>query len=251
MLTRLASIGLLLLAWGMPSVGSAYEVAAVPDGGSLTGSVRFVGTPPRLDPVPVKKNQEFCGRSAPNEALVVGPATGVRGSVILIEGVGRGKKAEGELILDNAQCRFAPHVAAVMAGSRAKIRNSDPVQHNAHGFLGRRPIFNSALSGKGRVVDVTSRLAQPGVMKVLCDVHTHMTAWIVVHDSPYFAVTDDKGHFRIDGIPPGKYAVTMWHEGFAPTGMDKDGRPLYEEVRAKREVTVAPGASVAVDFELK
>ena len=158
----------------------------------------------------------------PSETLVVGPNTGVKGSVILIEGVGGGRKAEGGLILDNA-----------------------------HGFLGPRPIFNSALSVKGRVVDVTTRLGQPGVVKVLCDVHTHMTVWIVVHDSPYFAVTDDQGHFKIDGIPPWEYWVTMWHEGFTPKGVDKDGRPVYEEWRLQREVTIPRGGSAAVDFEIK
>ena len=252
MLKTLFALSLFLAAgWATPTTARAYEVVPMPDGGSLTGSVKFGGTPPRLDPIPVKKNQDVCGPSVPNEALVVGPALGVRGSVILIEGVARGKKAEGELILDNARCLFVPHVAAIMAGESSKIRNSDPVQHNAHGFLGAQPIFNSPLSVKGRLVDVTSRLKQPGVVRVLCDVHTHMTAWIVAHDSPYFAVTDEQGNFKIDGIPPGKYTITMWHEGFLPRGTDKDGRPIYDEWRVTREVSVPRGGSVAVNFELK
>ena len=241
----------LVIGWGMPAEVPAYEVVPVPDGGSLTGSVRFAGAPPRLDPLPVRKNQDVCGQSVANEALVIGPNRGVKGSVILIEGVARGKKAEGELVLDNARCLFVPHVAAVMAGAPARIRSSDPVLHNAHGILGGKTIFNSALSVKGRVVDITSKLKQPGVVKVLCDAHTHMFAWIVVHDSPYFAVTDEEGGFRIDGIPPGKYTVTLWHEGFAPKGVDKDGRPVYEELRLQRGVTIPRGGSAAVDFEIK
>lgn len=235
----------------VPAAAPAYEVAPVPEGGSLTGSVKFGGTSPRLDTIPVKKNKEVCGQSVPNEALVLGPDKGVRGSVILIEGVPRGKKAEGEMVLDNARCLFAPRVSAVMAGAPAKVRNSDPVLHNAHGILDGKTIFNSALSTKGRVVDITAKLKQPGVVKVLCDAHTHMSGWIVVHDSPYFAVTDEKGIFKIDGIPPGKYRVTVWHEGFAPKGVDKDGRPVYQESRLTREVTIPRGGSVAVDFELK
>ena len=54
---------------------------------------------------------------------------------------------------------------------------------------------------------------------------------MIVHDSPYYAVTDERGAFRIDGVPPGTYKVTMWHEGFRPKGLDKDGRPLYDEPR--------------------
>ena len=184
-------------------------------------------------------------------ALVLGPERGVRGSVVLVEGVPRGKKAEGELILDNARCLFVPHVSALMAGAPARIRNSDPVLHSAHGILGDKTVFNSALSTKGRVIDITAKLKQPGVVKVLCDAHTHMSAWIVTHDSPYFAVTDEKGNFKIDGIPPGKHTVTMWHEGFAPKGVDKDGRPVYEDWRLTKELTVPHGGSVSLDFELK
>ena len=238
-------------AWGMPAPAPAYEVAPVPDGGSLTGSVRFAGAPPRLDPLPVRKNQDVCGQSVPNEALVLGSERGVRGGVVLIEGVPRGKNAEGELVLDNTHCLFVPHVAAVMAGAAARIRNSDPVLHNAHGILGGKTIFNSALSTKGRVADITAKLKQPGIVRVLCDAHTHMSAWIVAHDSPYFAVTDERGMFKIDGIPPGRYRVTLWHEGFAPKGVDKDGRPVYEDWRLTKELTVPRGGSVALDFELK
>jgi hypothetical protein len=79
-----------------------------------------------------------------------------------------------------------------------------------------------------------------------------MFAWLIVHDSPYFAVTDERGAYRIDGIPTGAYKVTMWHEGFRPKGTDKDGRPLYDEPHTvSRDVTIAPKATVALDFELK
>jgi plastocyanin len=250
-LIRLILSLFLLSGWGMPAPAQAYEVAAVGNAGSLTGSVKLAGAVPRLEPIPVRKNQEACGRSVPNEALVLGPNKGVKGGVILVEGVARGKKVEGELILDNARCLFVPHVSAVMAGAPAKIRNSDQVQHNAHGLQAARSIFNLPLSFKGRVVDITARLKQPGVVKVLCDVHAHMSAWLVVHDSPYFAVTDETGNFRIDGIPPGKYTVTMWHEGFFQKGVDKDGRPVYEEQRVKKEMSVPSGGAVRVDFELK
>lgn len=250
-LIRLVLSLFLVAGWGMPTPARAYEVAAVPTGGSLTGSVKFSGAPPRLEPTPVKKNQDACGQSVPNEALVLGPNKGIKGSVILVEGVPRGKKAEGELILDNARCLFVPHVSAVMAGAPAKVRSSDPVLHDTHGFLGSRTIFNLALPYKGQVIDITGRLKQPGVVRVLCDAHTHMSAWVVVHDSPYFAVTGDTGNFKIDGIPPGKYRVTLWHEGFAPKGVDKDGRPIYDEWRVTKDVSVPSGGAVTLDFELK
>lgn len=232
-------------AWG-------YEEASVPDGGSLTGSVKLAGVPPELSPIPVKKNRDVCGERTESEALVVGSNKGVKNAVIVVEGVTKGKPAELELTLDNAKCLFVRHVSAVMVGAPAKVKNSDPILHNTHGFRERITVFNLALPIQNQVIDITKRLKKPGVVRVMCDAHTHMFAWIVVHDSPYFAVTGDGGNFKIDGIPPGRYKVSMWHEGFMQRGFDRDGRPLYDEPRiATKEVSIPAKGSATVEFELK
>ncbi|HZO42576.1 MAG TPA: carboxypeptidase regulatory-like domain-containing protein [Methylomirabilota bacterium] len=245
-----AALGLLLLA-AAPALG--YEVATVQDGGTITGTVKFVGTPPKLDPIPVNKNRDVCGDHKPAEALVLSADRGVKGSVILIEGVARGKKGGGEVVLDNHQCVFVSHVSAATVGERVAIRNSDPILHNTHGYLGTPTVFNVALPTKGQVIEVTKYLKKPGVVRVVCDAHPHMSAWMIVHDSPYYAVTDDKGAFRIADVPPGTYKITMWHAGFRPKGgVDKDGRPTFDEPRTvTRELTIAPKATATVDFELK
>jgi hypothetical protein len=249
----------LLLAAAWPAPARAYEETIVADGGELRGVVRFTSALPELPPLRVNKNREVCGETKPSEALVVGGDRGVRGAVIAIEGVTRGKKPEGELVIDNAKCLFVPHVSAAMAGGRARVKNSDPILHNTHGFLpaapagpGKLTVFNLALPNAGQVIDITKRLAKPGLVRLLCDAHTHMFGWVYVHDSPYVAVTDESGRYRIGGIPPGPHRVTMWHEGFTARGTDKDGRPQYEEPRAAtRDVSIAPKASVTLDFEIK
>jgi Carboxypeptidase regulatory-like domain len=231
---------------------AAYEVVAVTDGGTLTGSVKFAGAPPKLEPLAVNQNRDVCGDAKDNEALVLGADRGVRGSVILIEGVARGKKGVADVVLDNHKCVFVHHVSVTMPGERTRVKNSDGILHNTHGFLGKPTVFNLALPNKDQMIDITKRLTKPGVIRVVCDAHPHMTAWMIVHDSPYYAVTDDKGAFKIDGIPPGSYKVTMWHEGFRPKGLDKDGRPLYDEPHTiTREVTIAPKGTATLDFELK
>jgi hypothetical protein len=242
----------LALTAALATTAFAYEVVTVAEPGTLTGVVRFTGTPPRLEPLPVNKNRDVCGDSKDSEALVLGPDRGVRGSVILLEGVSRGKKPAAEVVLDNAKCMFVSHVSAVMAGERARVKNSDAILHNTHGFLGKPTVFNLALPNRDQMIDITKRLTKPGVIRVVCDAHPHMTAWMIVHDSPYYAVTDERGAFRLDGIPPGSYKLTMWHEGFRPKGLDKDGRPLYDEPRTiTKDVTIAPKATATVDFELK
>lgn len=231
---------------------AAYEIVTVADGGVLTGLVTFTGAPPRLEPLAVNKNRDVCGDHKESEALVLGAERGVRGSVILLEGVARGKKPGAEVVLDNHRCVFVSHVTAVMAGERARVKNSDAILHNTHGFLGKPTVFNLALPNRDQMIDITKRLTKPGLVRVVCDAHPHMSAWMIVHDSPYYAVTDERGAFRIDAIPPGTYKVTMWHEGFRPKGLDKDGRPIFDEPRTiTKDITIAPRATATVDFELK
>lgn len=249
----------LVMALAAVSLAGAYEEIVVKDGGVLSGAVKFGGTAPKLEAIRVNKNREVCGETKESEALVLGAGGGVRGSVILIEGVTRGKKLEGDLVVDNHRCQFVPHVSALMTGGRARVKNSDSLLHNTHGVrasgadgTGKQAVFNLALPNAGQLVDITKRLTKPGLVRVLCDAHTHMFGWIYVHDSPYVAVTDERGAYRIDGVPPGTYKVTMWHEGFRAKGVDKDGRPLYDEPRTvTREVTIAPKGTATIDFELR
>lgn len=242
----------LLVALVATGAEAAYEAVEVTDGGTLTGVVRFAGPPPRLAPLAVNKNREVCGEQKPSEALVVGPDGGVKGSVVLLEGVARGKKPTGEVVLDNHKCLFVSHVSAVAVGDKVRVKNSDPILHSTHGFMGKPTVFNLALPNKDQMIDITRRLGKPGVIRILCDAHPHMFAWIVVHDSPYVAVTDERGAFKIDNIPPGTYRVTMWHEGFRARGVDKDGRPLFEDpLTVSRDVTIAPRSAATIEFELK
>lgn len=229
----------------------AYTETPVPDGGTLVGRVQLVGTPVRGEPVEVRKNADVCGTTKPFEALVVGPGHGVKDTVVYLEGIERGRRP-AELELDNDGCVFVPHVSAVTLGAPARIRNSDPVLHNTHGFVGRTTAFNVALPRRGQVIDITARLKHVGVVEVLCDAHTHMRAWIVVRDNPYHAVTDARGEFRITDIPPGRYRVVAWHQGWVVTGRDKDGRPVYDEPRVvTREITIPARGEAQVDFELQ
>jgi len=218
------------------SAFAAYQEIAVKDGGTLTGVVRFTGAPVRVEPMAVTKNRDVCGDQKPSEALVVGSDRGVKGGAILVEGVTRGKKGGSDVVVETQKCLFVAHVMVTGPGDHVRVKNSDAVLHNAHGFLGKATVFNVALPNKDQMVDITRRLTTPGVVRVLCDAHPHMRAWMVVHDSPYFAVTDDRGAFKIDGVPPGTYKVTLWHEAFRTV---------------TKAVTIAANGSANLDFEQK
>src|SRR3982750_4404908 len=86
------ALAMVMVLFSTAAAAAAYEAVDVKDGGSLTGVVRFAGAPPKLAPLPVNKNREICGEEKASEALVVGADGGVRGSVVLLEGVTHGKK---------------------------------------------------------------------------------------------------------------------------------------------------------------
>ena len=67
------------------------------------------------------------------------------------------------------------------------------------------------------------RFDRPGIVRVFCDIHSHMSAFVVVFNHPFFRVTDVDGRFRLDDVPPGTYTVVGWYEG---------------EARLQRSVTV-------------
>jgi hypothetical protein len=244
-------VGVLIAGLAVSPPAHGYEAGIVKDGGSVSGTVKFAGTPPKLEPVRVIKNQEFCGRSKPNEALVVGGGKGVRGAVVWIEGIAAGKRFEGKtLVLDNTTCVFVPHVLVTFLDQKALVVNSDDVLHNVNA-LGANP-FNLALPNKGQQIDITKRLRRTGVSELKCNAHVHMRGWMITLDHPYVAVTDANGHFAIDNVPAGRHRLTMWHEPWVERGRDRDGRPAYgPPVTVTREVTVAANGTTSVEFELK
>lgn len=240
--------GLVTAAGPAPASGAAEGTG----GGAVAGVVRLARRPPPAVLLPVERDPEVCGPSAPAGTPVAGPGGGVEGAVVLVEGVPRGRRPPGDLVLETVGCRFVPRVAAAMLGTRIRVKNSDPVLHNPRGLLGGPPVFNVALPGRYQVVDVTRRFARPGTVRVVCGVHPHMAAWLVLHDSPYLAVTDAGGAYRIEGLPPGTWTVRAWHPGLRPREAGRDGRPHAGEPRGvTRRVTVAPGTTITVDFDLR
>jgi hypothetical protein len=207
-LVALAAAALLLVG----GAARAYEVVEVSDGGSISGRVTFSGPVPEAGSLDVTKNQDQCGAKVPVESLLVGKDGGVRNAVITIEGIEAGKDFDKtEHVLDNRSCRFVPHVQVVPVKQKLKIINSDPILHNTHAFLGTATVFNLALPLQNQTIP--KRMKRPGVLSVKCDAgHTWMSAWVVVAENPYYAVTDETGAFEITDIPPGTWQVKAWHE---------------------------------------
>ena len=216
------------------SASAAYEEIAVKDGATLRGSVKIEGQLPKLPALQITKFKEVC-KDVPNETLLVGPGQGVRYAVVTLEGITKGKAIEKEAAheLDNLGCRFVPHVLAASVGQFVVFKNSDPILHTAHAlFTGGQPQFNIGLY-PGKVS--RKPLVTPGVVKIVCEVHPWMSAYIAVSEHPYYAVTDVYGDYLITDIPAGSYRLKVWHETLGTQ---------------EKSVEVKAGGSQIVDFVL-
>lgn len=120
------------------------------------------------------------------------------------------------LILDQVNLKFTPHVLPVLAGTTVAFPNSDAIRHNVFSpttggkfNLGTYPRGST----KSRVFDT------PGAITLLCNVHAEMSAYVIVTETPYFAVTDKTGNFTLRDVPPGKYILKTWHWKAKPSSM--------------------------------
>ncbi len=189
---------------------AAVLVAALPlavAGGELTGRIRYAGPSPKPAPAPVTKDRAVCGDEAPDESLLAAGG-GLANAVVRVEGSGAAAPAPARLVLDQRRCRFVPRVLVAAPGSTLEITNADAVMHSAHGWLGPRTAFDVQTPGEGDREAVV--LKRPGVVRVACDVHSWMQAFVHVVDGPA-AVTGADGSFRLT-LAPGSYTVRIWHE---------------------------------------
>ena len=109
---------------------------------------------------------------------------------------------------------FTPRVVAVTVGSEVEFPNDDPIYHNVFS-LSRAKNFNLGRYPRGDTRRV--RFDKPGVVKVFCEIHSHMSATVMVFDHPWFAMPDDAGRFELATVPPGDRQITAWHERLGDT----------------------------------
>ncbi len=204
--------------------------AGAQGGGTIVGEVKVTGTPPAPKVIKVNKDNEVCGNEKKLVEVAVGPANGLGDAVVSVSDA-KGAKPSKAAVLDQKGCEFHPDLL-VMAPGELKILNSDGVLHNIHTFSTVNPPFNKAQPKFKK--EMTEKLEKPEVVKVQCDAHSWMHGWILVTENPA-AVTDEKGAFKLDNVPPGKHKVEVWH-------------PVLG--KQSKEVEVKSGQEVKVAFEL-
>jgi len=223
---------LLFFTTSLPAVGG-YKVADVVNGGAVKGRIIFKGEAPPEVKMRISEDQQVCGYGFRRlKGLELSPEDGVANAVVIIEGVTEGKPFPRAVqLIDQHDCSFIPHVQVAEAGHEFVILNSDPVHHNIHGYLRGRTVFNLAQPFLGKRIPVV--LSGPGIIEIRCDIHPWMKAWVHVVEHPYYSITNSRGEFNIDDIPPGTYRLKVWQEMLGVM---------------EQEVTIKPGTTFLKDF---
>ncbi|MDE2059905.1 MAG: carboxypeptidase regulatory-like domain-containing protein [candidate division NC10 bacterium] len=218
--------------FGTAASASAYEGGEVKDGGTITGTIRFAGTPPARKELDLQltdeEDKEVCGKEKHlSWDLVVGPQQGIENAVVRLIDVNKGKSwAITDATIDQKGCNYKPHVVVLPAGGRLHILNSDGILHNIHTRSKVNPTFNKAQPKFKK--ELITTLAKAELFKVTCDAHNFMLGWLVVSDQPYVAVTNDKGEFTLGDVPPGKYKLAVWQETLGEKVQDVTVEPKQE-----------------------
>ena len=160
------------------------------------------------------------------------PLPEIRSVVIFFADIPASKPARRTASIAQKDEQFVPHVVAVTTGSAVAFPNNDPFFHNVFS-LSRGASFNLGRYPSGASRSAT--FSRPGIVKVFCEIHSHMSAVVRVFDHDFFTIPGDDGQFSIDDVPPGEHTLVAWHERI---GERRD------------KVTIRAGAATTINFTL-
>jgi len=208
--------------------------------GEISGKVKLKGTPKPEVPIDLGP---ICGKlhdgPATTRHYVVGADHGLANVFVYIkEGAKATPPAGDGPVLDQKGCMYEPYVLGVVTGQKYKIKNSDPTLHNVHATPKVNTEFNFAQPIQGQVTEKS--FDKPEVLvRMMCNVHPWMFAYIGVVDHPFFAVTDKDGSFKIPDLPAGTYTIEAFHQKIGPKGAKT------------QQITVGAADKKTADFELE
>ena len=197
---------------------SALSLGAAAAGGTIKGRIKFTGAEPGnrvirmgMDPMCAAANR---GKQPVNEVYLVGEANALGNVFVKVEGTFPATPVPSTSVdIDQRACVYLPRMVGARVGQVLRVRNSDNWLHNVHTDSSRRNAVNQSTPLAN--MNVTLTLKDEEMLRIGCDVHRWMTAWVGVVAHPYFAVSEGKdGTFVIANVPAGKRTITAWHEAF-------------------------------------
>ncbi len=183
----------------------------------VTGHVRLSGRTPEMA---LLKNEPCCDGAKPirDDTVMVDAVGGLANAIVYVITASDGINLRGTgaartpALLDQKNCQYTPHVLAIQIGQTLTLRSSDDTLHNVHYAAAANPPGNCGFSTVGQ--ERTVAFTQAEFIKLRCDVHPWMAAYVGVFTHPFFAVTAADGSFSIANLPPGTYRLGIWHEKY-------------------------------------
>ncbi len=190
----------------------AFAPGALADG--LKVSVHFTGKAPTPQEIN-RKSDPFCAKTKMKDEEVLVTGGMLENVLVRVTKGATAAPGTGDVVVEQHECMYRPRVSGAVAGQTILVKNGDQTLHNVHTYVGQKTLFNRAQPpGSPEVKEQVKPKDKNEVIRFKCDVHPWMSAFVVVNDNPYFAVTDKKGVADIAKLPPGKYTVEAWHERY-------------------------------------
>jgi hypothetical protein len=235
----------------MPAAARAAEW------GTLTGKFVYDGkapTPAKIEPT---KDPEVCGKHPlVDEGLLVDPSGGLANVVVMCKTKNvpvnpeYDKTAADDVVLDNKNCRFEPHVGVIRTSQSLLLKNSDPTGHNSNVTPLTNAGLNPVLAAGGEPVKHAFQTEEGLPVKVGCNIHPWMGAWLVVRKDPYAAVSDPSGKFTIKDLPAGtELEFALWQEksGYLKNVSYKGGKA---DGKGRFKIKLKPGENDLGDIKV-
>ncbi len=190
----------------------------------IEGYVTFKGDSPKIEKLKVTSDHQFCGTDKYSEEFIVSENNkGLKNVVfrlVLLGGQPHIKTMRAtDITLEQRGCVYVPHVQVTSVGAKLNIVNNDPLFHNVHAKqvideFEKNTIFNIPQIPGSDLAKQSKSLDKEGIFEFVCDVHSWMKSYIIVHENNHYAITDENGYFTIEKIPPGVHKLLIWHEAF-------------------------------------
>jgi hypothetical protein len=202
--------------------------------GSISGSVKLEGAPPRMRTINMSAVPACARMHATPAALgdvLLGDNGALQNVVVYLQGDFTPYSFPPDtapVTIDQKGCIYVPRVVAITTATPLHIHNSDSATHNTHPITRNNREWNETQAVGGAVAErFFSRPEIPITLK--CNLHPWMTAHVAVFSHPYFQVTGPDGSFSLKSVPPGNYTVTAWHERYGTTEQTVTVAPTGEE----------------------
>ncbi len=209
--------------------------------GSVTGTIRYTGKKPARKLIDMSEDPacvEAHHGKAYDESLIVSSNGSLANAFIYVKKGLEGKTFETPatpVVIDQRGCWFRPRVMGIQTNQVLEVINSDPVTHNIHPMAEINREWNHS-QGPGDA-PLSRKFIKPEIMiRIKCNIHSWMHAFIGVLDHPYFAVSKEDGTFAIKNLPPGTYTIGVWQENLGTQ---------------EQQVTVAPHQDAVANFTFK